>query len=114
MLTLQYTASLSHYPHTSLITTPEVTQRNQWRRLCTCLTSCRLWLISKEAADRLAEFEPCDMVLLLDAVAGMCVADDALCRGVAEAVAAKRDAYSGPQLAEVGRSLQRMGYTGQV
>lgn len=74
----------------------------------------RLWLISKEAADRLAEFEACDMVLLLDAVAGMCVADDALCRAVAETVAAKRAAYSAAQLAEVGSSLQRMGYTCQV
>ncbi|WIA18272.1 hypothetical protein OEZ85_009739 [Tetradesmus obliquus] len=73
-----------------------------------------LWLISKEAADRLAEFEPCDMVLLLEAVAGMCVADDALCRGVAEAVAAKRGAYSAAQLAEVGSALQRMGYAGEV
>jgi 16S rRNA G966 N2-methylase RsmD len=54
------------------------------------------------------------MVLLLDAVAGMCVADDALCRGVAEAVAAKRAGYSAAQLAEVVRSLQRMGFTGQV
>jgi hypothetical protein len=54
------------------------------------------------------------MVLLLEAVAGMCVADNALCRGVAEAVAAKRSAYSAAQLAEVGSALQRMGYAGEV
>lgn len=85
-----------------------------WCACCSCPFTRRLWLISKEAADRLAEFEPCDMVLLLEAVAGMCVADDALCRGVAEAVAAKRGAYSAAQLAEVGSALQRMGYAGEV
>lgn len=73
-----------------------------------------LWMIAKEAAARLQEFEPCDVVLLLEAVAGMCVADDTLCEDAVAAVRASRERYSDQQLSSVRAALARIGYTGAV
>jgi hypothetical protein len=74
-----------------------------------------LWMIAKEAAARLVEFDPVkeggSVVILLDAVAGMHVADDAMTSDVAAAVASRKSEYSQQQLASIAAALQRMGYT---
>jgi hypothetical protein len=72
-----------------------------------------LWLIAKEAAARLTEFDPvkegASVAQLLDAIAGMCVADEAMTADVAAAVGARRGEYSSSQLAAIAAALERMG-----
>lgn len=74
-----------------------------------------LWMIAKEAAARLTEFDPAkeggSVVQLLNAIAGMCVADDAMSSDVAAAVCARKAEYSEAQLTAIAAALQRMGCT---
>jgi hypothetical protein len=74
-----------------------------------------LWMIAKEAAARVIEFDPVkeggSVVILLDAIAGMHVADDVMTSDVAAAVAARKGEYSQQQLASIAAALQRMGCT---
>lgn len=74
-----------------------------------------LWMIAKEAAARLTEFDPVkeggSVVQLLNAIAGMCVADDAMSADVAAAVCVRKAEYSEAQLAAIAAALQRMGCT---
>lgn len=70
-----------------------------------------LWMIARDASERLQEFEPADVVILLDAVAGMCVADDALCERVAAVVGSSKASYSQQQLQAIETALKRMGCT---
>lgn len=74
-----------------------------------------LWMIAKEAAACLTEFDPVkeggSVVQLLNAIAGMCVADDSMSSDVAAAVSARKAEYSEEQLAAIAAALQRMGCT---
>jgi hypothetical protein len=74
-----------------------------------------LFLLAKEAAARLGEFEPRRegswVVVLLDAIAGMHVADEVMAADVVSAVSARREAYTPAQLAAIDAVLRRMGAT---
>jgi hypothetical protein len=72
-----------------------------------------LFLLAKEAAARLPEFQPPReaswVVVLLRGIAGMRVADEGMAGDAAAAVAARRGEYSGEQLAAINAALSRMG-----
>jgi hypothetical protein len=72
-----------------------------------------LWMIAKEAAARLTEFDPVkeggSVVQLLNAIAGMCVADDSMTSDVAVAVGLRKGEYRQGQLTAIAAALQRMG-----
>jgi hypothetical protein len=77
-----------------------------------------LWMIAKEAAARLTEFDPVkeggSVVQLLNAIAGMCVADDSMTSDVAVAVGLRKGDYSQGQLTAIAAALQRMGCSAEL